>query len=288
MRCGLRIGDASTIAFECVVRDGDNAPYLRYVNRKMKREALVPIDEEVEQAITEQQRRILRRWPDGSPWLFPAPKMNPDGRTPLSTHSYRGQLRDWLGRCDIRDEHGRAVRLTPHQWRHTFGTRLINRDVPQEVVRVLLDHSSGEMTAHYARLHDSTVRRHWEKARKFNIKGEHVTVDPAGPLAEATWAKQRLGRVTQALPNGYCGLPVQKTCPHANACLTCPMFVTTSEFLPLHREQRRQVLQIISAADARGQTRVVEMNQQVLDNLDRIITGLETDTDEPEATADAS
>jgi hypothetical protein len=34
--------------------------------------------------------------------------------------------------------------------RHTFGTRLINRDVPQEVVRVLLDHSSGEMTAHYA------------------------------------------------------------------------------------------------------------------------------------------
>ncbi|MYS80031.1 tyrosine-type recombinase/integrase [Embleya scabrispora] len=288
MRCGLRIGDASTIAFHCVVRDGDNAPYLRYVNRKMKREALVPIDEEVEQAITEQQRRILRRWPDGSPWLFPAPKMNPDGRTPLSTHSYRGQLRDWLGLCDIRDEHGRAVRLTPHQWRHTFGTRLINRDVPQEVVRVLLDHSSGEMTAHYARLHDSTVRRHWEKARKVNIKGEHVTVDPAGPLAEATWAKQRLGRVTQALPNGYCGLPVQKTCPHANACLTCPMFVTTSEFLPLHREQRQQVLQIISAADTRGQTRVVEMNRQVLGNLDRIITGLETDADEPGATADAS
>lgn len=34
-------------------------------------------------------------------------------------------------------------------------------------------------------------------------------VDPAGPLAEAAWAKQRLGRATQALPNGFCGLPVQ-------------------------------------------------------------------------------
>jgi integrase len=75
--------------------------------------------------------------------------MNPGGRRPLNTHTYRGQLRDWLERCDVRDEHGRLVGLTPHQWRHTFGTRL-NRDVPQEVVRVLLDHSSGEMTAHYA------------------------------------------------------------------------------------------------------------------------------------------
>ncbi|MGH3855528.1 MAG: hypothetical protein ACRDR6_18970, partial [Pseudonocardiaceae bacterium] len=48
MRCGLRVGDASKVAADCVVRDGDGAPYLRYTNRKMKREALVPIDEELE------------------------------------------------------------------------------------------------------------------------------------------------------------------------------------------------------------------------------------------------
>ena len=76
------------------------------------------------------------------------------------------------------------------------------------------------MTGHYARLHDTTVRRHWEAARKNSITGQAVTLDPDGPLAEAAWAKQRLGRATQALPNGFCGLPVQKTCPHANAPLT--------------------------------------------------------------------
>lgn len=217
-----------------------------------------------------------------------APRMNPDGTRPRTTHSYRGQLDRWLERRDVRDEHDRAVHLTPHQWRHTLGTRLINQDVPQEVVRVLLDHSSGEMTAHYARLHDSTVRRHWEKARKVNIKGANVTVDPDGPLAEATWAKQRLGRVTPALPNGYCGLPMQRTCPHANACLTCPMFVTTPEFLPQHREQQQQLLQIVSSAEARGQARVAEMNRQVLDNLEKIITGLEADPGQRETAADAS
>jgi hypothetical protein len=66
------------------------------------------------------------------------------------------------------------------------------------------------------RLSDTTVRRHWEAARKVNIRGETVSIDPAGPLAEAAWAKQRLSRATQALPNGYCQLPVVKTCPHAN------------------------------------------------------------------------
>jgi F0F1-type ATP synthase membrane subunit b/b' len=78
-----------------------------------------------------------------------------------------------------------------------------------------------------------------------------------------------------------------KTCPHANACLTCPMFVTTPEFLPQHREHRQQILQIITAAEARGQQRLAEMNHQVLGNLDRIITTLEHDRPAEKDTADA-
>jgi ferredoxin len=165
---------------------------------------------------------------------------------------------------------------------------LINLDVPQEVVRKILDHDSHAMTAHYARLHDTTIRRHWDRANKVNHRGEKVTLDPDGPLAEASWAKQRISRATQALPNGYCGLPLVQTCPHANSCLTCPVFVTTPEFLPQHRAQHRQTLQIITAAEARGQTRLAEMNQQVADNLKKIITALEVDPDEQTPAADAS
>ena len=151
-----------------------------------------------------------------------------------------------------------------------------NRDVPQEIVRRILDHDSPQMTSHYARLHDDTVRRHWEAARKIDITGRTVTYESDGPLADAAWAKQRLARATQALPNGYCGLPLQRSCPHANACLTCPMFLTTSEFLPQHHAQRQQTLELITAAEARGHQRLVEMNRTVLSNLDTIIDTLET------------
>jgi len=290
MNCGLRVTDAARLHLDCVITDADGAPYLKYFNHKMKREALVPIDEQLRGLIGEQRRRSTTRWPQ-TQLLFPRPTKNVDGTEPISSSTYRLALYRWLDACEIRDEHGHPVQLTPHQWRHTLGTRMINRDVPQEVVRRLLDHDSHAMTAHYARLHDSTVRKHWEAARKVNASGQDVSIEPDGPLAEAAWSKHRLGRATQALPNGFCGLPVRNSCPHANACLTCPTFITTAEFLPQHREQRQQTVQIINSAEARGHQRVIEMNQQILSNLDAIITTLTEDEgdgdDVPEADADA-
>ncbi len=206
----------------------------------------------------------------------------------MTYYSYRTMLNRWLADCEIRDEHGLPAQLTPHQWRHTFASRLINRDVPQEVVRVLLDHESTEMTAHYARITDQTVRRRWEQATKVNIKGERVTLDPDGPLAQAQWAKTRYGIATQTLPHGYCGLPVQKSCPHANACLTCPVFLTGPEFLPELREHRGRTLTLIDHAQAAGHTRVAEMNKQVLTNLDTMISEIETATTRADEAADAS
>jgi hypothetical protein len=55
------------------------------------------------------------------------------------------------------------------------------------------------------------------------------------------------------------------------------MFLTTSEFLPQHRQQRLQTLQIINRAEAKGQSRLAEMNRQVAGNLEKIISALEID-----------
>ena len=57
------------------------------------------------------------------------------------------------------------------------------------------------------------------------------------------------------------------------------MFLTTSEFLPQHHAQRQQTLDLITAAEARGQQRLAEMNRTVLVNLDTIISSLQTPED---------
>lgn len=280
-RGGLRVGDARQLPIDCIRRDEHGAPYLQYRNHKMRRIAFIPIDDVLEAAITTQQTAVRSRWPAGRV-LFPMIYANPDGQRPISRAAYAVKLKKWLLECDIRNESQIPVRVTPHQFRHTYATRLMNLDVPPHVVQKLLDHDSPAMTAHYGRLKQETIRRHWDAAMKVGVAGDEVTVDTTGPLADAVWLKNSLSRAKMALPNGYCTLPLQQTCDYANACLTCPMFLTTAEFLPQHRQQLTDTRQLLHKAEQVGQQRVIQMNQTVERNLLAIITTLDTGaTDHP-------
>ena len=96
IRCGLRISSATTLPRDCIAYDADGAPYLRYWNTKMKREALVPIDEELCAMIGGQHDRNRERWPGGTPVLFPRPHSNIDGTRPVDSSTYRAALHRWL------------------------------------------------------------------------------------------------------------------------------------------------------------------------------------------------
>ncbi|WP_253847279.1 tyrosine-type recombinase/integrase, partial [Mycobacterium gordonae] len=61
IRTGLRIGDATRLALDCLVRDPQGAVYLRYRNHKMRRDAVVPIDDELTAMIQTQQERTRAR-----------------------------------------------------------------------------------------------------------------------------------------------------------------------------------------------------------------------------------
>lgn len=276
IRTGLRIGDATRLPLDCLVRDPQGAVYLRYRNHKMRRDAMMPIDDELAAMIQEQQARTRQRFPTTGV-LLPRSSANPDGHLPIPTATFHLQLGQRLEACGVTDELGQPVHVTAHQFRHTAATRWINHDVPQKVVRRLLDHTSHTMTAVYARLADTTIREQWERAEKINIRGEPVDTTIDGPLADAEWMKQNLARAKMALPNGYCALPLQKSCSHANACLTCPLFVNTAEFLPQHRKQLGDTRALIARAETDGHTRLAEMNRTVETNLLTIINTLEAD-----------
>lgn len=273
IRTGLRCGDACKLGISCLVHDSQGAPYLHYRNHKMRRDAIVPVDDHLAAMIEDQQRQIREHYPKGSV-LFPRKTANPDGNRPMPAGAYHYLLQRWLADCVITGDAGEPVRVTAHRFRHTYASRLINSEVSQEVVRRLLDHTSHMMTARYARLADATIREQWERAQKVNIRGEPAALLGDGPLGDAAWMKHSLARAKMALPNGYCGLPLQKSCPHANACLTCPLFITTAEFLPEHRRQLDQTRRLISQAETTGQARMAEMNRVVETSLLAIIGAL--------------
>ncbi len=276
METGLRAGDACRLRPDCLVVDSVGWPCLRFTNTKVCAEQLIPLTAKAADAIRAQQADTPR-WP-GSPWLFPATGANPDGARPFTYGALRQRMRRWQAAIGLHDSTGRPVRVRAHQFRHTLGTRLINRGVPQHVVQRLVGHASPQMTATYARLHDSTVREAFEAfcATRVDIDGRHLPLQPDAPTSEAEWIKHHLSRIEASLPNGFCGRPPQQDCPHPNACLTCPDFQTTVEFLPTHHRQADETRRLIEAAEADGRRRLADNHRVVLGHLDRIIDGLVT------------
>jgi len=277
METGLRANDACALPFNPLLADSVGWPCLKFFNAKMATEQLIPLSPKAAEAIRAQQAHLSLRWPQGCARLFPSPHTNPDGRRPFNYATFRTRLARWQTEIGLHDEAGLAITVTAHQFRHTLGTRLINDGVPQHVVQKLLGHASPQMTARYAIIHDSTVRAAFDdyQRRRVDIEGQRLDFDPDAPTADAEWVKHNLARVQASLPNGYCGRPPQQDCPHPNACLTCPDFQTTPQFLSLHRRQHDDTLELIDLAQQRGNARLAANHQQVANNLQRVITSLE-------------
>lgn len=272
---GLRAGDACALPFDPLLADSAGWPCLRFASSKMRAEHQLPLSARAVEAIRAQQDHVRQICPGGSPWLFPS---RSDRQRPIPYETLRLAFVRWQQRIGLRDETGIPTTVTIHQFRHTLGTRLINSGVPQHVIQRLLGHASPEMTAVYARLHDTTIRAEFERycQTRVDVQGRMLGFDPHAVTADAEWVKHRLSRAADTLPNGYCGRPPQQDCPHPNACLTCPDFQTTAEFLPVHRQQAELTRDLLAVAEAAGRQRQAANHRAVLINLDKIIASLQT------------
>jgi hypothetical protein len=159
---------------------------------------------------------------------------------------------------------------------------MVAEEIPLLVVQKVLDHGSIEMTAHYGRVHDSTVKQAvWKFHERVNVRGERIALPVDGPLEEAAWMKDRIARAKQALPNGYCGLPLVQSCPHPNACLSCPSFLTDESFRAVHEQQRAETGRLLSRARDANNVRLIELLEHDEDSLGRILDGLDAIQSDP-------
>lgn len=284
---GMRTRSLVHIPYECL-RVVDGAAYLRFFNTKHRggqQEHTIPISPELRDIVAEQQRWVRSFWPDEKPsWLFPARNANPTGSRPAHGNSIYNVLVKWVQACGIESGDGQDLHFWPHRLRHTLGTQMINDGVPQRAVQDYYGHASPEMTAHYAKLLDQTLRREIDAFRdRVNRRGERIEVMPAGVATNAVVLKERIARAKQTLPNGYCGIPIQSKCPHPNACLSCDAFLTDESFRPVLVEQLARAQQHADSAAAAGLDRVVEINLADVVALNAVLIGLDGLAAPPEA-----
>lgn len=288
---GMRISECCGLTYDCICPDSQGDYFIKYYQYKMKKEHVVPITSEIAEVIKEQQKEVVSEFMEPTAILFPTPKLQENKRPyPRAGKAWsKGTLIKNLNALaqerNIVSESGSVYHFSFHMFRHTTATRMINNGVPQHIVQRYLGHESPTMTSTYAHIMDKTLKEEYAKfnGKMVDIKGTIYDVeDVAKSLSEgcdtdsidAQWLKKNIA--VQALPNGLCSLPVvQGSCPHANACLTCPNFRTDHRYLPQHKDQLNRTEEIIATCSSKGWTRQLEMNEKIKQSLVNIIDPLE-------------
>ena len=275
---GFRVSSVVTLMRGCVELGSDRHPYLRYVNVKASREAMLPIPPLLAEQLKRQEAHLAERFPQ-TEWLFPSRLRRgaKRGAFHIDPGTVNLVVERYVRRAGIRTAEGKlALDIYPHLFRHNVGTSMVNDNIPLTVIQEVLDHGSIEMTARYARLRDETVKqavKRWHE--RVNIRGERIALPIDGPLQQAAWMKERIARAKQALPNGYCGLPLVQSCPHPNACLSCESFLTDGSFRAVHQQQQAETRRLLEKARKQDNARLIEVLERDEQSLTRIIEGLD-------------
>lgn len=269
--CGMRISELCTLPRDCIIHDTSGDAFLRYYQGKMKKEHTIPVTPEVVAVIRAQQQTVEAAWGDRTPYLFP--RRNGE---PFKQRTFVEALNKLAYHHQIKNAAGALFRFQSHQFRHTVGTRMINNGVPQHIIQRFLGHESPEMTNRYAHLHDHTLKTAFAAfhGKMVDVHGKIREPQEDVNRSDLQWLKHNI--LAQALPNGYCGLPVlASSCPHANACLTCAHFRTDAQFLPQHRKQLAETERLLDIAETHQWARQIEVNRRVKTNLEQIIAAVE-------------
>jgi integrase len=273
---GLRVNERCQLPLDCLICDDKHEWYLRFYQSKTRRELVIPlVEEEVIGALQVQQQEIRARWGDACTYLFPAPS---SPSQPYLQATFNKPLNEWALKAQITDRHQRPYHFTAHQFRHTVGMRLINEKVPLEVISRLLGHQSVNMTQVSARVRDQKLRADLERVARSRktveyqgntVKGDSRANDPAAQMA-------RKGVRGQTLPVGGCGrLVVVGDCTHANKCLTCPMWLTSTDDLPALKSFSNRANCVKHHAREKGNQIVIEQHDRIIPTLALRIKSLE-------------
>ena len=287
---GMRVGELVALSFDCLIKDNSENIFLRYFQFKLKKEHIIPISQELSNAIIEQQQSIQRQLGNSYQFLFAATRRSGNydkaANSHLSTTAFRDAMKKFFKDKNICDSTGKPWNFHPHQFRHSVGTNMINNGVPQYIVQRYLGHESPTMTMVYAHIHDDTLRKEIEKyheLRVVNFQGETIELEDTilSSNDDLEWFKKNVQ--ARALEHGYCARPkVLGNCdiPGFDGCYNCPHWRTNKNFLPLLQDTLERTNKVLEKARNCGWELQVNKNEPIRHNLEKVINSLEVQNNE--------
>ncbi len=150
LRCGLRLGEVQRLTWE-VIRWEHRA--IRIDNAKGHVDRVVYYSSDVAHDLRIWQRQC----PNPARYVFPSPLKSRAGQ-PISIRYINDHMHRYCATAQL------PTQYSPHCFRHTFATDLLNAGAPLEVVKELMGHRFIAMTLRYTKIYDQTIRQQYDQA----------------------------------------------------------------------------------------------------------------------------
>jgi len=294
-KTGLRISDVLGLTSDCLVKLNSQYSIETDIEKTYVKGHRIPIDEDLAgilAVLINNSKELSNQDNNPNGYIFVRYRGNRKGQ-PYSQHFIRHGLNILAKQANITDENGNLFHFKTHQFRHTYGVKMLNGGADILTVQELLAHASPEMTMRYAKLLDDTKRKAFESVMKqgvfsFDLNGEVQEIkageDIPTDILDALWQDHKLNAMDN--PYGTCHARLNGNCPHMEAppCLTCGDNQTPCKDLAVgfsELDQQKYELHIktttkaIEVAKQRGRIDVAEKNEKNLQRYQNILNTLQ-------------
>jgi len=243
---GLRLAEALATREDSLHKDLMGKYILEVSSEKNRTERYIPVSREVVKAIQIMiDKTIELRLKAKTDRIFIYEGLIGADKGKVR-HLKQVHARAWLQRYFVKPfniinpENQNLFRLTYHQFRHTLGTDMLNNGMSLYDIQNYLGHESMHSTRLYAKVRNDRLSQEYKKIGFIGVITDKVEkiLDSEGKKLNQT---QRLMAV---LPDGVCARPIKdkvNKCKLPNACLFCKKFITTPDFIDIHREHLQRI-----------------------------------------------
>lgn len=293
-RSGLRICDVLGLNSDCLVRLKEKY-YIQTDIQKVSLEGhRIPIDDELAKLLAvkiKQSKELSNQDNNPQNLIFVRYRGSRKGY-PYSQKWVQEKLNQLAHKHQIKDENGKIFHFKMHQFRHTYGVKMLNGGADILVVQELLGHASPEMTLTYAKLLDDTKRKAFDEVMKQGVfsfdNGNQVVQYQPGEdipddILETLYRDHKLTAMDN--PYGTCHARIKGDCPHMDEppCLTCNGGKPCNHLAIGFSEDDTQKYELlvrttsksIKYAEQYGREDIKEKNQKNLETYQSILSTLQ-------------
>lgn len=263
---GMRINELLKLTPSSLRKNPDGSCFIDAYMSKTKKVNNIPISENAFHLLESEVARNKKRF-ENVPYVFLR-----DNGTSFPYSVFVRQIKKAIVENNILGKNGELLDFRTHRFRATRATHLINLGINPDIAADMLGQSCLSSLSYYA----TATNQALQEQMQTYLKKQSILINNIGKIDNLVIEDYK-----NAIPlcNGWCCKPPELgVCEKINACLNCSQFKPSSQFLLNYKLQLSDVEAGLSIAVANNYTRMIEKYESQKENLEKIISELESRT----------